>query len=788
MSNLVIVESPSKANTIKSYLGSGYKVVACYGHIRDLPKSSLGVDIDNGFAPHYINIRGKGDLINSLRKEAKSADAIYLATDPDREGEAISWHLANVFGIPVDTVKRVAINEITKDAVKAAVKKPSHIDLNLVNAQQTRRILDRIVGYKISPFMWKSIKSGLSAGRVQSVATKIIVDRENEIRAFVPTEYWTIDAILATGGGNTLTAHFYGTNEKKVPIENGEQAADIVKRVDGNPFTAVSVKRSLRAKMPAPPFTTSTMQQEASKRLGFQSARIMKAAQELYEGINVGAEFGGTHGLITYMRTDSLRISEEAQKAAASFIRDKYGDKYCPAKPRNYKSKANAQDAHEAIRPADVRIEPEKVKKYLTPDQYKLYKLIWDRFVASQMESAKLNSVAMDFECSGYIFRSSGYTIAFPGYMAIYNDTEADESSEKRDGSEDGKNVKLPEVNEGELLKCKRIDKAQHFTEPPPRYNEASLIKSLEEKGIGRPSTITPTITTILSRDYVKREGRTLVPTELGEITVRLMEENFPDIVNYKFTANMETELDSIEQGKEDMNDVLTRFWKHFEKELVTAESTIGTGKYALAPEETDIICDKCGSKMVIRSGKYGKFAACPNYPACKNTKPLTEINTGNTEGNQVKSSALINAVASENNIADNVKKAADITTTTGETAPMKCEKCGADMVVKSGKYGTFYACSRYPECTFTKPKPKEIGVACPECGAKVVLKTKGKTVFYSCERYPECNFSSWDAPTNKKCPKCGKMLFRKKGKNVLFCHDRSCGYSCVDDSENTDI
>lgn len=757
MSKLVIVESPSKANTIKNYLGSGYKVIASKGHIRDLPKSSLGVDIDAGFVPHYINIRGIGDLIKELKKEAKAADCVYLATDPDREGEAISWHLATVLGIPVESAKRVTINEITKNAVKEAVKNPKHLDMNLVDAQQTRRILDRIVGYKISPLLWKSIKGGLSAGRVQSVATKLIVDRENEIRSFVSDEYWTVDIDLKNDSISPFTAHFYGTEKKKLELKNEADAMNVTEAIDGKSFKVLSVKRTLRHKSPAPPFTTSTMQQEASKRLGFQSVRIMKVAQELYEGVNIGAEFGGAQGLITYMRTDSLRISSEAQKSAAEFIRDKYGEKYCPKTPRNYKSKAGAQDAHEAIRPSRVDLEPSKIKKALTSDQYKLYKLIWDRFVASQMESAGLNSVSMDFECAGYIFRSSGYSITFPGYMAIYNDTETDEKHE----AENGKELKLPELEEGWLLECVGIEKAQHFTEPPPRYNEASFVKVLEEKGIGRPSTITPTITTIISRNYVRRDGRTLVPTELGEITVKLMCENFPDIVDYGFTADMENRLDSIEQGNADMDSVLNDFWKDFSKELDLAQESLENRKYSIKPEETDFICEKCGSRMIVKEGKYGKFAACPNYPECKNARPLTDP----------KNAAV---------------KPQDASHDTGTSEKgMKCEKCGADMVLRTGKYGMFYSCSRYPECKFTKQITKDIGVTCPDCGAKIVLKTKGKMVFYSCERYPECKFSSWDTPLNKTCPKCGKMLFRKKGKNVLVCHDKNCGYTC--EAENTE-
>lgn len=747
MSYLVIVESPPKANTIKSYLGSGYKVIASKGHIRDLPKSTLGVDIENGFEPHYINIRGKGDFIKELKKLSKASDGVLLATDPDREGEAISWHLATVLGIEPEDVKRVTINEITKKAVREAVKNPGKLNMDLVDAQQTRRILDRIVGYKLSPFLWKTVKSGLSAGRVQTVATRIIVDRENEIRAFTPEEYWTVDAFLSHEGSAPFICHYYGKNGKKLPLHDRSDAENVTEAVKDGKFSTVSVKRTVRHKTPAPPFTTSTMLQEASKRLGFQSTRTMRAAQELYEGISLGAELGGTHGLITYMRTDSLRISEDAQKAAADFIKDKYGKDYCPRTPRNYKTKANAQDAHEAIRPSDVTLEPAKIQRHLSSDQFKLYKLIWDRFVASQMQSAEINSVTMEFECSGYNFRSSGYSVAFQGYMAIYNDTETDENAASTE------NTRLPELKEGDTLDCDRVEKTQHFTEPPPRYNEASLIKMLEEKGIGRPSTIPPTITTIISRNYVRRDGKTLVPTELGEVTVKLMCENFPDIVDCGFTADMEDRLDKIGDGSADMQKVLADFWGSFEAELERAKENIGDKKITIKPVETDIICEKCGRRMIVKEGKFGKFAACPGFPECKNTKPLNELKKAAVK-------------KSDGDSADTV---------------MRCEVCGADMVERQGKFGSFYACSNFPQCTFTKAKVRETGVKCPDCGSNIVVRNKGKLVFYSCERYPDCKFSSWDAPVSRVCPQCGKPLFRKKGKNMLICHNKDCGYTCED-------
>lgn len=760
MANLVIVESPSKASTIKGYLGSNYKVIASKGHVRDLPKSTLGVDIDDNFAVKYINIRGKGDLIKEIKKEAKAAKKVFLATDPDREGEAISWHLATALGIPVEKTMRVTFNEITKTAIKAAIKEPRQIDMNLVNAQQARRILDRIVGYKLSPLLWKSVKSGLSAGRVQSVATRIIVEREEEIRAFTPEEYWTIDATLLGADGKPFIVRFYGTKEGKLKLENEEMAQKVVSAAEHAPFVVVDLKTGTRKKMPAPPFTTSTMQQEASKKLNFQSHRIMRVAQELYEGINLGSEMGGVQGLITYMRTDSLRVSAEAQQAARELITTKYGQAFAPETARVYKARSGAQDAHEAIRPARVELEPLKIKKYLTPDQYRLYKLIWERFVASQMESAVLNTVAADFDAAGYIFRTSGYTIAFPGYMAVYEETE-DEPIDK-DEHREVKDIRIPAIREGENFKCDSIDPLQHYTEPPARYNEASLIKFLEEKGIGRPSTYTPIITTITARNYVTREGKAFVPTELGEITTRLMKENFPDIVDYQFTAGMENELDHIENGEMELDTLLHSFWNDFKGELESAEQKIQPSSYELPVEKTDIVCEKCGSTMIVKNGRFGKFAACPNYPACKNTKPLVAPTAVAEKEEDGKSAPII--------------------------ADFKCELCGADMVLRNGKFGAFYACSKYPECKFTKQRTRELGVDCPKCQAKLVTKYgRNRTVFYSCERYPDCDFSSWDMPVKENCPQCGKMLFRKKGKPMLICHDKDCGYKreVEEDSEN---
>ncbi len=744
MANLLIVESPSKASTIKGYLGSGYKVVASKGHVRDLPKSTLGVDIENDFEPKYINIRGKGDLIKELKKEAKSAGKVFLATDPDREGEAIAWHLANALGIPKEKIKRVTFNEVTKSAIKAAIKNPRDIDMNLVNAQQARRILDRIVGYKLSPYLWKKVKSGLSAGRVQSVAARIIVEREEEIKNFVPVEYWTIEAELLNSEGSKLTAKFYGEGDTKIELTDRDITMKILDEINKDQFVVKSVKKAVRQKNPTPPFTTSTMQQEASKKLGFQSQRIMKVAQELYEGINLGSENGGVHGLITYMRTDSLRISDEAADAAKEYIISKYGKEYYPSARRVYKSKANAQDAHEAIRPSDVTLEPDKIKSRLSNDQYKLYKLIWSRFVASQMASAEIDTVNADINAGRYTFHASGYSIKFRGYKSVYE--EADDETAASE-----KKAKLPKLTAGETLKSSEVTPEQHFTEAPPRYTEASLIKFLEEKGIGRPSTYTPIITTIIARDYVRREGKSLKATALGEVTTRLMVSKFPTIVDYGFTASMEDQLDGVENGTDTLNGILSGFYGDFEASLDKAQKEEDGESFALPVKETDIICEKCGAKMIVKEGRFGKFAACPNYPKCKNTKPLDKP---------------------EEKVKDEK-----------EEAPKKkldelCEKCGAEMVIRNGRFGSFIACSNYPKCRNTKQITKDMGVECPKCKAKIIQKHgKNKTVFYSCERYPDCGFSTWDMPSGEYCPECNSALLIKKGKNMAYCSNESCEY-----------
>ncbi len=745
MANLVIVESPAKAKTIKGYLGKNYKVIASKGHVRDLPKSEMGVDIENGFKPKYINIRGKGDLIKELKKEAKVADKIYLATDPDREGEAISWHLLNVMGLDNSKFKRVKFNEITKNCVKQAIKDACEIDMNLVDAQQARRILDRIVGYKLSRVLWKNIKSGLSAGRVQSVATRIIVDRENEIRAFVPREYWTIDVDLETSDKKHFTSYFYGKNGKKMDLDNKQQTDKVLSEIDGKDFSVVSIKKAERIKNPAPPFITSTLQQEAYKKLGFSSAKTMKTAQELYEGIALGS--AGTHGIITYMRTDSLRISDTAALSAKEYIINTYGNAFYPKTPRVFKSKNNIQDAHEAIRPSYMDYPPSSIKAFLSNDQYKLYKLIWDRFTASQMSSAIIDTVTIDSGAASYLFRASGYTVRFPGFMSVYEETKDENVNDDRE-----QDTILPPVNENDVLKALKVTPAIHYTQAPPRYTEASLIKVLEEKGIGRPSTYTPTITTIIQRGYVERVSKALAPTPLGEVTTNLMVDNFSDVVDYNFTAHMENSLDSIEEGSRNLYDVLSSFYANFEKELLKATS-VDKKDYKLPVIETDIICEKCGSKMVIKSGRFGKFAACPNYPDCKNTKPLDK--DGNVAQKQ-------ESEKTQNFAPDDIK----------------CDLCGGKMVIRKGRYGNFYACSSYPACKGTKPINKEFDVPCPLCNSKIVIRRgRNRTSFYSCSSYPNCNFTSCDIPTNEKCPECNSMLMRKRGKNLNVCSNKACSY-----------
>lgn len=674
MSKLVIVESPAKAKTIQKYLGPGYKVVASMGHIRDLPKTLLGVDIEHGFKPRYMDIPGKTALIRQLKSDAAESDGVVLATDPDREGEAISWHLAQLLKVDPEQNNRVTFNEITKTGVTQGMEHPRPLDMNLVNAQQARRILDRIVGYKLSPFLWKKIRKGLSAGRVQSAAVRIIVDREDEIRAFVSEEYWTIDALLAADEkGKGFPTRFHGTKKGKLKIENKEEADRILAALRQASFIVDKVKRGTRQISPAPPFITSTLQQEASRKLGFAARRTMKAAQELYEGVEI-PEMGAV-GLITYMRTDSLRISEDARRDGSAFIRERYGENYLPEKPRVFKSRSSAQDAHEAIRPSMPALTPEQVKDSLTADQYKLYKLIWDRFMASLMANCVHDTCQMDIAAGEYLFKASGYTVRFDGYTTLY--VEGKDEDDETGGP-------LPVLAEGQELIPRELKGNQHFTQPPPRYTEATLIKTLEENGIGRPSTYAPTITTILAREYVEREGKALKPTPLGEITTRLMKEQFPEVVDVEFTANMEHQLDDVDSGKSDWVETLDHFYQGFAKTLETAEKNMSGEKITVPDEESDEVCELCGRKLVIKSGRYGKFLACPGYPECKNTKKIVK-DTGGI-----------------------------------------CPKCGGAIVAKKSKNNrVFYGCANYPNCdfvTWNEPAKK----LCPQCG-KNLFKKKGK-------------------------------------------------------------
>lgn len=671
--NLLIVESPAKAGTIKKYLGTNYNVIASMGHVIDLPKSQLGVDVESGsFTPKYITIRGKGDLLAQLKREAKKADKVYLATDPDREGEAISWHLAKALNIDINSKCRVTFNEITKSAVKKAIKEPRTIDMNLVDAQQARRVLDRVVGYQISPILWEKVKRGLSAGRVQSVATKLICDREDEIENFVPEEYWTIDAILSDMSlKHPFEARYYGENNKEKKLGSSEEAEEVLKDVKNAEFIVKSIKSGEKKRKPQPPFTTSTMQQDASRKINFQAAKTMQVAQTLYEGVNLGGKLG-TVGLITYMRTDSLRIASDAQAEAVRYICDNFGENY--SEPKQFKTRKAAQDAHEAIRPTSVAITPISIKDKLTNDQYKLYKLIWERFVASQMKSAVYETMSVTIEAGKHTFKANGSTVKFKGYMAVY--VEGSDEKEKKD-------KKLPKLEENQKLLLNSLVPKQHFTLPPARYSEATLVKELEENGIGRPSTYAPTISTIVSRGYVTRSKKQLVPTELGKVTTEIMKNNFKDIVDVDFTAGMETELDDVEDGKIKWVDVLEDFYPQFKKDLDNAVENVA--KIQIKDEESDVVCEKCGCKMVYKLSRYGKFLACPGYPECKNAKAIRE-GTG-----------------------------------------VGCPKCDGEILVKKSRKGKiYYGCEHSPKCDFVAWYAPVKGENCPECGS-LLLKKPGK-------------------------------------------------------------
>ncbi|NWL86377.1 MULTISPECIES: type I DNA topoisomerase [unclassified Paenibacillus] len=668
--SLVIVESPAKAKTIGKYLGSKYIVKASMGHVRDLPKSQTGVDVENDFNPKYITIRGKGSVLKELKDASKKVKNIYLAADPDREGEAIAWHLAHVLDVDASKACRVVFNEITKQAVKDAFKTPRKINMDLVNAQQARRILDRLVGYKISPLLWKKVKKGLSAGRVQSVAVKIILDRENEISAFVPEEYWTITAVLKIGDIE-FEAKFYKYRGEKLELANEQQVEEILKALEGAEFKVGEVKEKERLRHPAAPFTTSSLQQEAARKLNFRAAKTMSVAQQLYEGVDLGKE--GTVGLITYMRTDSTRIAASAQEEAKEYIVDKYGENYAPEAPRQYSKKAaGAQDAHEAIRPTSALRDPESVKSFMSRDQFRLYKLIWERFMASQMSSAVLDTMSVDIPAGEVTFRAVGSKIRFPGFMKVYVEGNDDGTTED--------NKFLPPLKTGDVLKKETIDPKQHFTQPPPRYSEARLVKTLEELGIGRPSTYAPTLETIQKRGYVAIEDKKFIPTELGELVLEQMEQFFPEILNVEFTAHMEEDLDHVEEGTEDWVRVLSEFYGPFEKRLEVAEKEMK--EIEIEDEVSDEICDKCGRPMVYKLGRFGKFLACSGFPDCRNTKPIIK----------------------------------DI--------GVACPKCKEGHIVerRSKKGRVFYGCDRYPECDFVswdRPSP----IPCPKCGSLLIEK-----------------------------------------------------------------
>ena len=681
---LVIVESPAKAKTIEKYLGKNYVVEASMGHVRDLPKSKLSVDIENNFAPKYITIRGKGELLDKLRRLAKKCDTVYLATDPDREGEAISWHLANVLKIPEDKKCRIVFNEITKTAVKASIKEARTIKLNLVDAQQARRILDRLVGYEISPILWKNVKWGLSAGRVQSVALRLICDREEEIKAFVPKEYWTIDCVLKKDR-KKFPIKLNSKNGKKIELNNEEEANAVLEDIKKGQFEVKSINKGKKNRNPLPPFTTSTLQQEASKKINFMTKKTMSVAQVLYEGVEVKGY--GTVGLITYMRTDSVRISDEAQGKALEFIENTYGKEYLPDSPRHYKGKKNIQDAHEAIRPTYIEITPEVAKSNLTPEQFKLYSLIWKRFMASQMASCRLNTNSIDIANGDYLFKANGSVVEFDGFMKLY---EYGNDDEENSGI-------LPVIDNGEILKEDSIKNTQHFTQPPARYTEASFVKLMEEKGIGRPSTYVPTISTLLSRDYVVREKKNLVPTELGFIVNNIMCEYFKQIVDVDFTADMEKNLDDIEEGTVQWEKVVGDFFEPLKIALDKAEKEIS--KVVIEDEVSDVPCDKCGRMMVIKRGRYGKFLACPGYPECKNAKPIVE------------------------------------------ELDVPCPECGKKIVVKKSKRGKkFYGCSGYPDCKFVSWN-EPVNEKCPKCNTYLVKKYSKKDGNYLQCSNSECDF-----------------------------------------------
>jgi DNA topoisomerase-1 len=739
--SLIIVESPTKVKTIKKYLGSDFDVRASVGHIKDLPKSKLGIDIGNHFEPTYSTIETKKKVISELKSAAKRADTIYLAPDPDREGEAIAWHIAEEIGKDGKKIFRVLFNDLTRNTMLSAIAHPQELDFNKYEAQQTRRILDRLVGYQISPILWEKVKRGLSAGRVQSVAVRLVCEREEQIRRFVPEEYWNIAADLEGAIPPPFRAKLIKIRQKKSKVANGTDAQEIRRQLEAAEFIVAEIERKETKRNPSPPFTTSKLQQEASRKLRFSAKKTMNVAQQLYEGIELGEE--GPVGLITYMRTDSVRIANEALQEVRSYIKENYGPALLPSKPRSFKTSGKIQDAHEAIRPASLIYQPKDIKEFATNDQFRLYQLIWNRFVASQMNPAVFDQTTIDVAAGDFLLRAQGSIMKFPGFTAVYTEGRDDNGGE---GEQPGQ---LPEVKKGERLKLLSVSTEQKFTEPPPRFTEATLVKELEEKGIGRPSTYAQILSTIQDRDYVKLETGRFHPTELGAIVTDLLVQNFPKVLDVEFTASLEDQLDKIEEGELQRTVMLQSFYGPFETDLEKARKQMRNIKAEETP--TDIVCEKCGSAMVIKWGRNGRFIACSNYPACKNTKNFVQDENGK-----------INKVESE--VTDIV-----------------CSECGDKMVVKRGRFGSFLGCRRYPECRNTKPL--SIGISCPEegCAGELTEKRtrKGK-VFFGCTRYPDCNFAIWDRPIAEKCPSCGAPFivekFGRKGKTVS-CIRKECSF-----------
>ncbi|MBI2230080.1 MAG: type I DNA topoisomerase [Deltaproteobacteria bacterium] len=762
--NLVIVESPAKAKTLGKYLGKDFQVKASVGHIVDLPKSKLGVDVKNDFAPDFHVIQGKKKVVDELKKAAKGKENIYLASDPDREGEAIAWHIADQVGKSRKRVHRVLINEITKKAVQEAIANPQELDRNKFDAQVARRILDRLVGYQISPLLWKKVRRGLSAGRVQSVAVRLVCEREREIRAFEAQEYWSLTALLEGQVPPAFRARLtqwqgQKIDPKKFRLENDTRVQEIIRSLDGASWVIGEVEKKERRRYPAPPFVTSKLQQEAARKLGFQPRRTMQIAQHLYEGVELGAE--GSVGLITYMRTDSTRVSNDALSAVRGFVESQYGKNYLPDRPNTYRSKRGAQDAHEAIRPTSLEYSPQRVRRYLRRDAFQLYSLIWDRFVASQMLPALFDQTSFEIPVREAVFRATGQQLKFDGFMKVYIEGR-DERAAQANGEdideddEDSKNEGLlPDLQKGDALELLSMDPRQHFTQPPPRYTHASLIKELDEKGIGRPSTYATIISNILDREYVQQDERqSLAATDLGFLVTDLLVESFPDILNVEFTAGMEDELDKIEEGKEKWTKAMKRFYTPFSRDLKKAEKEMRDVKRQEVP--TDIACEKCGALMVIKWGRNGEFLACPQYPECKSTKNFKRDENGTIE---VVAEAEVN-----------------------ET----CEQCGRPMLLRWGKFGRFLGCSGYPECKNIQPleKPVDLGVKCPECkeGNLKERKSRWGKVFYGCDRYPECKFACWDKPLPTPCPDCASPILvekiTKRAGKTHRCYKKECGYS----------